>query len=220
MEAQIRCPENCQPNVLVNAETKLRNETEYGALGIYLGRILKEEIPAIQGIDKDRDKLKQLSAAIATTGMTNMFKIGLTSQKTTEKITVETKDLKGTVEELSTAKDKKPDLVFIGCPHCSIKEMRKIAKAVKGKKVKSGIEFWVCTSCHVGEETSEYIRQIEKCGGHVLTGVCTVVSFTEKLGIKTMMTNSAKTAYYAPTLSKAEATLAPIEQCLKTALKS
>jgi predicted aconitase len=53
----------------------------------------------------------------------------------------------------------------------------------------------------------------------VLTGVCTVVSWTEKLGIKTIMTNSAKTAYYAPTLSKAEAILAPTRKCLKTALE-
>ncbi len=65
----------------------------------------------------------------------------------------------------------------------------------------------------------DYVKKIEKAGGHVLDGVCTVVSWTEKLGIKTIMTNSAKTAYYAPTLNKAEPLLAPLQDCLKTALQ-
>jgi predicted aconitase len=63
------------------------------------------------------------------------------------------------------------------------------------------------------------VKSIEKTGGHVLDGVCTVVSWTEKLGIKTIMTNSAKTAYYAPTLNKAEPLLAPLEDCLKAAFQ-
>jgi len=212
-------PENRQPSTLVNVKTKLKNETEYGALGIHLGKLLRDEIPVIQGLERDKDKLKQLCAAIATTGMTNMFQIGSNASKTTERIKVEAKDLKHTIEELSTGQDKKPDLVFIGCPHCSINEMRTVAQTVKGKKVRPEIEFWVCTSCHISEAAKDAVRQIEKTGGHVLTGVCTVVSFTEHLGIKNIMTNSAKTAYYAPTLSKAEATLAPVNQCLKTALK-
>lgn len=212
-------PENRQPSTLVNVKTKLKNETEYGALGIHLGQLLRDEIPVIQGLERDKDKLKQLCAAIATTGMTNMFQTSPPKRKISERIDVEAKDLKHTIEELSTGQDKTPDLVFIGCPHCSINEMRTVAQTIKGKEVRQGIEFWVCTSCHISEAAKDSVRRIEKSGGHVLTGVCTVVSFTENLGIKNIMTNSAKTAYYAPTLSKAEATLAPLNQCLKTALK-
>ena len=211
--------ENRQPNCLVNVKTELRNETEYGALGIHLGKLLRDKLPIIRGLQKDNDRLKQLSAAIATTGMTNMFKVGSAKNRTLETVEIESKGLKRTIEELSTASNKKPDLVFIGCPHCSHAEMKKTAQLVRGKKVKPGTELWVCTSCHVKETATDAVRQIEKSGGHVLAGVCTVVSWTEKLGIKTIMTNSAKTAYYAPTLSKAEATLAPMEECLKTALQ-
>jgi phosphomecalonate degydratase large subunit len=216
----IHRPENRQPDCIVNVKTDLRDETQYGVLGIHLGKLLRDKIPIIQGLQKHNDQLKQLSAAIATTGMTNMFKTGSTTQRRKmETVEIEGNDLKRTLEELNTASNKKPDLIFIGCPHCSCEEMEKTAKLVKGKKVKPGIEFWVCTSCHVKREATGAVRQIEKSGGHVLAGVCTVVSWTEKLGIKTIMTNSAKTAYYAPTLSKAEATLAPIKECLKTALQ-
>jgi predicted aconitase len=53
----------------------------------------------------------------------------------------------------------------------------------------------------------------------VITDTCAVVTWTDKLGIKTIMTNSAKTAHYAPTLNNAETALAPLEKCLNTALK-
>ena len=50
----------------------------------------------------------------------------------------------------------------------------------------------VCTSRYVKERAGDCAKKIERSGGHVLTDVCTVVSWTEILGIKTMMTNSAK----------------------------
>ncbi len=48
--------------------------------------------------------------------------------------------------------------------------------------------------------------------------MCTVVSWTETLEIKSIMTNSAKTAYYAPTLNKAETMFASMKKCLEKAL--
>jgi phosphomecalonate degydratase large subunit len=216
--------ENRQPKVLVSVNTQLRNETDFGALGIYLGKILADNIPEIHGIHgASREQLKQLSAALASTGMVNMFQLERKKTRTHReempKISVETKDIKRTAESLSTATTSKPDLVFIGCPHCSLNEIKQVAHLLKGKKVRAGLEFWVCTSRHVKELARGSVEQIERSGGHVLAGVCTVVSWTEKLGIKTIMTNSAKTAYYAPTLNKAETILAPLEDCIKTATR-
>ncbi|MGD0979607.1 MAG: aconitase X catalytic domain-containing protein [Candidatus Bathyarchaeia archaeon] len=212
--------ENRRPNVTVKVETKLRNETELGALGIFLGKTLGDKIPAIKGLpNTSRDRLKQLCAAIATTGMTNMFHLDSTPRTgETEKIGVDSHQIKQTIEELSTASASQPDLVFLGCPHCSLNEMKRIARLVEGKRVRAGTEFWVCTSCHIRQMARDHVKKIEKAGGHVLDGVCTVVSWTERLGIKTIMTNSAKTAYYAPTLNKAEPLLAPLQDCLKSAL--
>jgi hypothetical protein len=213
--------ENRQPNFLVNIETKLQNETEFGALGIHLGKMLGDRIPLIQGLGKpSQEKLKQLSATLATTGMTNMFHCNTGSEgKGIEKVSVEAKELKRAIKELSTGSCEKCDLVFVGCPHCSLQEMKQIAQAVKGKKVKRGTEFWVCTSSHIKEAARDYVKEIERSGGQVLAGVCTVVSWTEKLGIETIMTNSAKTAYYAPTLSKAETILSPMKDCLGMAFQ-
>ncbi len=213
--------ENRKPSVTVNVETKLRNETELGALGIFLGKTLGENIPTIRGLpNTTTDDLKQLCAALATTGMPNMLHLDRKSEAgRTEKMSVDSQQIRQTIQELSTASTRHPDLVFLGCPHCSREEMKRIAECVEGKKVKPGIEFWVCTSCHVRQVAYDSVKKIENAGGVVLAGVCTIVSWTETLGIRTIMTNSAKTAYYAPTLNKAETTLAPLHDCLKAALQ-
>ena len=213
--------ENREPRILVKMETQLRNEMEFGALGVHLGKILEDKIPVIHGLrNLSEEGLKQLGAALATTGMTNMFYYGEHSkQGSLERVSVEAGDIKNAIEGLSTASKPKPDLIFIGCPHCSLREIKKIAGLMNGKKVKEGVELWVCTSRYVKEKARKYVEKIEGSGGHVLADVCPVVSWTEKLGIKTIMTNSAKTAYYAPMLNKAETMLAPLEECLKKAVE-
>jgi predicted aconitase len=214
--------ENRQPSILVSMEKPLKNEVEFGALGIHLGKILGNEIPIIQGLkNASREELKQLGAALASSGMVNMFYRDVNGYKEkVEKISVETRDIKQTVENLSTApKSTQPDLIYIGCPHCSFDEIEQIAENIGGGKVRSETEFWVCTSRYISEKAEEHVKKIEKSGGHVLTDTCAVVTWTELLGIRTIMTNSAKTAHYAPTLNKAETTLAPVKQCLKAAFK-
>lgn len=218
-EHGIHKTEGRQSNVLVNVKARLRNRTEYGALGICLGKMLRDKIPAIRGLHAPtEEKLKQFSAALATTGMTNMFHIESPPTKSIEKVNVDDEDVEQTMAELSTTANE-PDLIFIGCPHCSEREVKEIAQFIDHKKVRPEKQFWVCTSRHVKKRCVNSVKLIEHNGGHVLAGVCTVVSWTEMLGIRTIMTNSAKTAHYAPTLNKAEAKLAPLKECLKTAFK-
>jgi predicted aconitase len=217
-------PQNRRPNVLVNIEGQLRDETEFGALGTSLGKILADRIPIIQGLENASESdLKQLSAALGSTGMTNMFHLKQNSRRIEkeklQRISVETKDIKREIESLTTASTRTPDLVFVGCPHCSLSELTRIARLAQGRKVNPQTEFWVCTSRHVKQQALTDVKRIERSGGHVLTDVCTIVSWTETLEIKTIMTNSAKTAHYAPTLSKAETILAPLTECMKTAFQ-
>jgi predicted aconitase len=215
-------PENRLPTVLVKLETPLKSEIEFGALGIFLGETLGDKIPAISGLkNASQECLKQLGAAVASAGMTNMFHFSEKSAEVREmeKISVEAVDIKQTIENLTTSSKATPDLVFIGCPHCSLKEVREVANILGDRKVKEGMELWVCTSRFIKEKAKKHVKKLEKSGCHVITDTCAVVTWTDKLGIKTIMTNSAKTAHYAPTLNKAETTLAPLQKCLNTALK-
>ncbi|MBS7632048.1 aconitase X catalytic domain-containing protein [Candidatus Bathyarchaeota archaeon] len=215
--------ENRKPSILVHVEDPLMNEMEHGTLGIYLGRILGDRIPFIEGLKKSSSEdLKQLGAGLAASGMTNMFLTEKTyskSREPIEKVSVKAADIRKTCEELSTNPGGQLDLVFVGCPHCSLREVKRIARLVDGKKIRGQLECWVCTSRYVKERAMEDVKRIEKAGARVLVDMCTIVSWTEKMGIKSIMTNSAKTAYYAPTLNRADTRLASLEECLKTAFR-
>jgi len=215
-------PENRRPNVVVDVLANPRNEVEFGALGYYIGKTLKDEVPLFKHLRAPSlDSLKQLGAAMAASGMTSIFHFEERLEKEKlERFSVERKELEETVRELSTFTAEKPDLVFLGCPHCSLKEIKNIARLLEGKKVRSGVEFWVCVSRYVKEKARNYVRVIEAAGGRVLCDTCAIVTWTSKLGVNSILTNSAKAAHYAPTMNKAEVALAPMKECVRLACSS
>lgn len=216
-EYGLHLSENRKPTIRVKVETKLQNETEYGALGIHLGKQLKDNIPLFEGLKGYTTiDLKQLGAGLASSGMTSLFYPSYNTTEKLETISIEAKTIKETIQNMSTT-EKPPNLIFIGCPHCSLNEIRSIAYNLKNKKLRKDTELWVCTSPYMKEKAKKWVNTIEKAGGHVLCGTCAIVTWLKPLGIETLMTNSAKTAYYAPTLNNTQVTLAPLNQCLKTA---
>ena len=212
--------ENRQANILIKVESSPLNETEFGALGIYTGKLLKDRIPLFKGLSNyTNDDLKQLGAALASSGMAPIFHHHKPyRRRELEAITVEKGDIKNTIKSLSTAPET-PNLVFIGCPHCSLGEIRGIAQALRGKRVRKEVKLWVCTSQHIKKKAKTYVDVIEEAGGRVLCDTCAIVTWVKYCGIDVMMTNSAKAAYYAPTLSEVGVTLAPLSKCIATACK-
>jgi len=212
--------QNRRPTVLIKVETGLKTETDYGALGIHLGKLLKDKIPAFEGLYGSDDELKQLGAAMASSGMTAMFHTRRPrKQEKLEKISVESKDIEEATSSLCTTTEA-PNLVFLGCPHCSGSEVKRVAGLIKGKKVREGVELWVCTSRRIRERMRSHVDTIERAGGHVLCDTCVLVTWIKDLNVHTFMTNSAKTAFYAPTLNEVATTLAPATNCIKVACKS
>jgi len=211
-------PQNRRPNVLVEVKPKLRNENEFGALGIHLGRMLGDKVPVFSGLDRfSETDLKQLGAGLASSGMTSIFYPSVKEEvQELEKITVEEKDLKSAIEELSTSSDR-PDLVFLGCPHCSLNEIKQVSRMLRGRKVDEGVRLWVCTSRYMRVRAQRYVNMIESAGGKVLCDTCAVVTWLNDLGVDALMTNSAKTAYYSSTLNGVKTVLKPMEDCIDAA---
>jgi predicted aconitase len=180
--------------------------------------MLKDKVPALLGLSyPSDDDLKQLGAGIASSGMTALFyPKTLGKKEKLETMTVETKDVEKAASNLCTT-DETPNLVFLGCPHCSMKEVKSVASLLEGKKVHKDIELWVCTSRHVRERAKNYVEVIERAGGRVFCDTCVLVTWIKDLGVHTLLTNSAKTAFYAPTLNEVEVRLAPLKNCIQTA---
>jgi predicted aconitase len=204
----LHLPENRKPVVLVEVNANLQDNADFGALGYVVGKQVKNRIPYFTGIkDADTDQLKALGAAMAASGAVALYHIEnmtpeahLMETKSLEKLIVSDKDLEDTFSKLSTGKE--PDIVILGCPHSSLKEIMTIARKLDGKKLKKPL--WVCTSRMVKEAANRmgFTQTIERAGGRVLADTCMVVSPIEDMGYKTTGVNSGKAANYLPGFCK------------------
>lgn len=231
--------ENRRGKILVKVNVKLNGVIDYGALGYFVGKICGGENPVFKGIlqDVQLDELKMLGAALASSGSVALFHIvGITPEAKTEaeafqcEKPVETlnfgdAELKEAKEALSKATESHVDIVCIGCPHASIREIKEIADFLSSKKVHSDVTLWICTSLSVKSMADRigYTKIIEKAGGLIVCDTCPVLSptkeLTKKYGYKTIATNSAKLAHYAPGQCNLLPFYGDIEACLKSAIK-
>jgi len=217
--------ENRKPNVVVNVDTDLKFNSNYGALGYHVGKQVKKAIPYFKGLkDANTDQLKALGAAMAASGAVALYYVedqtpeaNLMDIKGLETINVSEKNLEETYEKLNTGKD--PDIVIMGCPHASLREISTLADKVEGKNLKKPV--WICTSRMVKEaaERMGFNDTIENAGGKIVADTCCVVSPIEQMGYKTTAVNSGKAANYLPGFCKQEVVFKDIDELIKGALK-
>jgi len=214
--------ENRKPEVLVNVEAKLEDNADFGALGYVVGKQVKNKIPFFKGIkEADTDQLKSLGAAMAASGAVALYHVeGMTPEAHLmqtgglEKVSVSDKDLNETFSKLSTGKE--PDIVILGCPHSSLKEIMTISRKLEGKKLKKPL--WVCTSRMVKEAANRmgFTQIIEDAGGKVVADTCMVVSPIEDMGYKTTAVNSGKAANYLPGFCKQNVVFSRLDTLIET----
>ena len=199
---------NRKPQVLVEVDAKLEDGADFGALGYVVGKQVKNRIPYFKGIkDADTDQLKALGAAMAASGAVALYHIEdmtpeahLMETKGLEKLSVSNKDVDETFSKLTTGKE--PDIVILGCPHSSLREIMTVSRKLEGKKLKKPL--WVCTSRMVKEAANRmgFTQTIEAAGGKVVADTCMVVAPIEDMGYKTTAVNSGKAANYLPGFCK------------------
>jgi predicted aconitase len=224
--------ENRRANLFIKVKFKPRNEADYAALGYFVGKSTQaDDVPVYNGLETATpDKLKLLAAASAASGAIALFhvlgitpevkgkeKIGTIRQLSTIEVTSEA--IKSVYEELSSSTE--PDLIAIGCPHCSLKEIKTIAHMLVGKMITDKMKFWVFTSPQVFSKAEKkgYINMIRASGGNVFKHTCMVVAPIEEMGFRCVFTNSAKASFYIPRLTKnsCQAGLHSLLDCVRLA---
>ncbi|GEQ78125.1 hypothetical protein CTTA_5130 [Comamonas testosteroni] len=210
--------ENRYGKFLIKVETTLQDMTDYGTLGCFAGKIAGQDTPVFTGIPSDPtlEELKALSAALASSGAVSMFHaVGVTPEAPTleeafggnepEKVYVFDDAEKAKIEAfLNKEPSDHVDWILIGCPNASVQEIREVANALEGKKVHEEVTLWVTTagSMYAMAERMGYIKTIEEAGGVVVRETCPFLArsrvIAPKKGYKTLTTNSAKMAFYAP----------------------
>ena len=213
--------ENRKPQMLVQVDAKLDDSADFGALGYVVGKQAKNRIPYFKGIkDADSDQLKALGASMAASGAVALYHVEnitpeahLMDTKGLETLSVSEKELDETFSKLSTGKE--PDIVILGCPHSSLKEIMTVAGKVEGKKLKKPL--WICTSRMVKEAANRmgFTQAIEAAGGKVVADTCMVVAPIEDMGYKTTAVNSGKAANYLPGFCKQSVVFSRIDTLLE-----
>jgi predicted aconitase len=213
--------ENRQPTIEIKIDFDLVYNSDFGALGWYVGKQVKNKIPYFTGIkNANTDQLKALGAAMAASGAVALYHIkeltpeaDLVEIGDLETINVGSSEIKETYEKLNTGKN--PDIIIFGCPHASIQEISTIANKVKNKKLKKPL--WICTSRMVKEAAVRmgYDDIITKAGGSIVADTCMVVSPIERMGYKTTAVNSGKAANYLPGFCKQEVCFADINKLVE-----
>ncbi|RMF91080.1 MAG: DUF521 domain-containing protein [Methanobacteriota archaeon] len=201
--------ENRLPTLRVSVSTELASVKDFSALGYYVGKHF-DGIPIFEGIKPGVEGLKTLGAALAT-GKITMFHIaGVTPNETgdtggLEEIDFGEDEKREVMEELNTCED--PDVICIGCPHCTIDEMRQVIAANPDREV------WVYTARQNKHRIAERIKNPNI---RIISDTCMVVQPLEEMGITSIGTNSAKCAFYTRNLSGLDVRFDTMRKLLKS----
>jgi hypothetical protein len=123
--------------------------------------------------------------------------------------------------ELTTAEGEKLDMVVLGSPHFSLAEFRKLAPLLEGRRRHPAVEFLVTTSRGVRllAKDAGALERLEAFGGRITVDTCILATPMLPKSIKTLMTNSAKYAYYSPGLLGAQVVFGNTKDCIRSAIE-
>jgi predicted aconitase len=224
--------ENRKGDVLFKVSVPLRNLADYGALGSYAGRMIGTRVPVFDGLQQpSTEDLVYLRAALASSGSVALFHaVGVTPEAPTvegafggkkyEVLEITAKELDERKEKLTSAKDRKVDYVAIGCPHCSLNQLKELTTLLRGRRVNKETTLWVHTNVAINYLAKQlgYVQVIEDAGGVVTQDLCTILGNPEALGFETLATDSPKMAFYAPGSNGFHVWYGSVEQCIEAAV--
>jgi predicted aconitase len=219
---------NRQGRLLVEVGCPLGSAADFGALGYMVGQGAADRVPYFRfhsGSQPGPDELKALGAAMAASGAVALYHVeGLTPEARSGNMlagdvaafNVDSLDegyqaLDGTSQDL--------DLVWVGCPHASLREIELTAELLAGARVAA--ELWITTAREVREtaRAQGLIGRIEACGGRVVADACLIGAPLGEMGFTRIATNSSKGAFYLRNHAHLQVRFGSLAQCVEAAIK-
>ena len=222
---------------LAGVPSALQQDDQFFAvLGHLVGQLADENIPVIDGIvvSPAEDQLKAFAAAAASSGRVALFHmVGVTPEAPTldaafqghavgvRTIDITVADLRAARRELTTADGRELDMVILGSPHFSLAEFSLLAPLVAGRHAHPGVKFLITSSRLMQERAREtgVLEPILAFGAQITLDTCILASPMLPPEIRTLMTNSAKYAYYAPSLLNTRVTFGSLADCVRSAVE-
>jgi predicted aconitase len=212
-----------------------RDDQFFAVLGHLVGKLADDRIPVIDGIvvTPAEDQLKAFAAAAASSGRVALFHmVGVTPEAPTleaafrgraadRTIAITIADLRAARRELTTADGRELDMVILGSPHFSLDEFRLLAPLVEGRHAHPRVRFLITSSRLMKERAREggILDPIVAFGAEITLDTCILASPMLPPDIRMLMTNSAKYAYYAPSLLDVRVTFGSLADCVGSAIE-
>jgi predicted aconitase len=211
------------------------DDTFYPVLGHLIGKIAQDRIPVVNGItvEPTEDQYKAMGAAAASSGTVALFHIvGRTPEAPTLEIAFHNRrpefslditmdDLRQARNELTTADAARLDMVVLGSPHFSLAEFKQLVPLITGRRLHPNVQFLVTSSRAMSllARNAGYLDALRNFGGRLTVDTCILATPMLPPEIKTLMTNSAKYAYYSPGLLGTDVTFGSLVDCVQSAVE-
>jgi phosphomecalonate degydratase large subunit len=206
--SDLRLEKARSPKVAIETDFDFTSELDYGVLGYFAGKAIKDSCVALYNIDRlDTIQAKALCAGIGTSGTCGMFTFG---GKAKEKISFGKKEAQSVMDELSTADDA--DIITLGSPQLGMNELEMLAKITEGKKFKRHCIIFCSRTIYNEAIKIGLAGKIEKSGADFRCDSCTCLTpYVTKDRYDAVITNSVKGAYYLSKSNKVKVALKDIK---------
>lgn len=218
----------------VKVEVPVEDVFDWGMLGYYVGDVVQDTIPVIEGPISKASLIrhKHFGAAAASSGGVEMYHmVGITPEAKTAEIAfggaargetfVYDRAQRRRIYEMLNAVGTSDDVdyVMLGCPHYSIEQIAYAAHLIEGRKVSSKSALWVFTSRAVKTtaDANGYTKILKDAGAFLMTDTCSAISQAVPKGTKVAAFDSAKQTHYLPAIMGIEGCYGTTEECIDAA---
>lgn len=206
--SDLRLEESRTPKIAIESDFDFTSELDYGLLGYFTGKEVKDSCVALSSIDKlDTIQAKALCAAIGTSGSCGMFTFG---EKAKEKITFGKKEAQSVRDEISSADDG--DIITLGSPQLGMDELKMLANLTETRKFTRRCIIFCSRAIYNNAVKIGLAGRIEKSGAEFRCDSCTCLTpYITKDKYDAVITNSIKGAYYLSRSNKVKVALKDIK---------
>jgi predicted aconitase len=206
--SDLRLEESRTPKIAIESDFDFMNELDYGLLGYFTGKEVKDSCVALSTIDKlETIHAKALCAAIGTSGSCGMFTFGV---KAKEKITFGKKEAQSVRDEISSADDG--DIITLGSPQLGMNELKMLANLNETRKFTRRCIIFCSRAIYNSAVKIGLAGRIEKSGAEFRCDSCTCLTpYITKDKYDAVITNSIKGAYYLSRSNKVKVALKDIK---------
>ena len=167
---------------LINVEYDVQSVMDWGLLGYYVGEVVQEQVPVIQGVKHIPNiaRLKHCGAAAASSGGIELYHVvGITPEapsaeaafgkkKPTQILKFGKAERRIAYDNLNSGAGSDVDFVMLGCPHYTLEQLWEVGKLLEGKRVSDNTRLWIFTPKALKniadhEGLAEIIERVRRC---------------------------------------------------------